>query len=133
MTEGKHMMELIKGLVAAATLLTAAMPGSVWAQNNGGVETETHLIIRFEAEPAKLAEFSAIMMSVEDDMQTEPGFVSALVYQNADDPSVFTLIEKWESRKAHEDHFDRIVASGAWEHILGLLRRDPQLGYFAEL
>ena len=91
---------------------------------------QTHLIIRFEARQENLAEFSAIMDGVETGMQQEPGFVSATVYQHADDPTVFTLLELWETRALHEEHYDRIVASGDWAHIKSLLRSEPQMGYF---
>lgn len=90
----------------------------------------THLIIRFEAKPENLTEFSAIMDGVEAAMQQEPGFVSATVYQHSDDRTVFTLVELWETRALHEEHYDKIVASGDWGHIKSLLRSEPQMGYF---
>ena len=114
-------------------LAVAAASGSTLAQANGDNTMNTYLVIRFEADDAKLDEFSAIMRSVDTDMQTEPGFVSATVYQDIDDPRVFTLVELWESRKSHEEHFEKIVESGAWEHILSLLRKKPKMGYTERL
>ena len=89
-----------------------------------------YLIIRFEANTDNLAEFAAIMEGVESAMQEEPGFLSATVYQEADDETVFTLIELWQTRALHEEHYDRIVESGDWGHIKSLLRSEPQMGYF---
>lgn len=113
-----------------ATASQASEPSAV-AQRDA--EADVQLIIRFEAAHASLVEFTSIMNGVEKGMQGEPGFRSALIFQNVDDPCVLTLVEHWQSRKSHEDHFDRIVASGAWAHILSLLRKEPDLGYFSRL
>ncbi len=90
---------------------------------------DVHLIIRFDAKSEYLLEFAGIMKTVEVDMADEPGFRSANVYQDIDDPNKFTLIEVWASRGAHEMHFAEIVASGVWQHILSLQQSPPVMGY----
>ena len=80
-----------------------------------------------------LDEFDEIMRDVPDNMVTEPGFISARVYVNSDDPNSYVLTEVWASRQLHTAHFDRIVASGDWAHIKSLVRNDPVPTYFDEI
>ena len=114
-------------VVALALSLVFQMAAGQRAMN---ADATTHLLIRFEAKQEHLAEFAAIMRTVERDMAAEPGFESAVVYQDSDDPRVFMLVEVWQSRRSHEAHFERIVASGDWANILAMLRSDPVMGYF---
>ncbi len=79
---------------------------------------ETYLIIVFHVANDRLDDFLPIMTGINEGMAGEEGFESAVVYRNADDPRLFTLIEKWESRELHRDHYDRIVESGDWANIL---------------
>ena len=95
-------------------------------------EQQVTLRIHFEASDEGLEEFSDIMRGVAEAMQTEPGFVSALVYNDVDDPSTFVLAEVWETKRDHLEHFYRIVASGDWAHINSLLTSEPEMGYFVE-
>lgn len=95
-------------------------------------EQRITLLIHFEASDEGLEEFSEIMRGVSEAMQTEPGFVSAVVYNNVDDPNTIVLAEVWETKRDHLKHFDRIVASGDWAHINSLLTSEPEMGYFVE-
>ena len=90
------------------------------------------LIIDFEATDVGLAEFDEIMLGVPEGMRAEPGFISATIYRDIDRPNSYVLTELWASRALHQEHFDRIVASGDWEHINGLLKSAPKMGYFSE-
>ena len=93
-------------------------------------EERVTLLIHFEASDEGLEEFSVIMGGVSEAMQTEPGFVSAVVYNSVDDPNTIVLAEVWETKRDHLEHFDRIVASGDWAHINSLLTSEPDMGYF---
>ena len=95
-------------------------------------EPRVTLLILFEASDEGLEEFSEIMRGVSEAMQSEPGFVSAVVYNNVDDPNTIVLAEVWETKRDHLEHFDRIVASGGWAHINSLLTSEPEMGYFVE-
>ena len=95
-------------------------------------EQRVTLLIHFEASDEGLEEFSEIMRGVSEAMQSEPGFVSAVVYNNVDDPNTIVLAEVWETKRDHLEHFDRIVASGDWAHINSLLTSEPEMGYFVE-
>lgn len=93
-------------------------------------EAPVTLVINFEASDKGLAEFSEIMAGVSDAMASEPGFISAIVYRNVDQPNVFLLQEVWASKNLHGEHYDRIVASGDWAHIKSLLKAEPIMGYY---
>lgn len=112
-----------------ATLLVACTTAAPIVNTQ---EQRVTLLIQFEASDEGLKEFSEIMRGVSEAMQTEPGFVSALVYNDVDDPNTFVLAEVWETKRDHLEHFDRIVASGDWAHINRLLASEPEMGYFVE-
>jgi quinol monooxygenase YgiN len=98
----------------------------------GPLEPPVTLIINFEATDAGLAEFDEIMLGVPEGMRAEPGFISAKIYRNIESPSSYVLTEVWASQTLHEEHFDRIVASGDWEHINSLLKSAPKMGYYSD-
>ncbi len=93
-------------------------------------DSHVTLIINFEASDKGLAEFSGIMAGVSEAMTSEPGFVSAIVYRNVERPNAFVLQEVWASKELHGEHYDRIVASGDWDHIKSLLKVEPVMGYY---
>ena len=88
-----------------------------------------YLIINFDVRPEKQAEFEEIMQGVSVSMQSEDGFEEAFVFLDGDNPNRFTLIERWTSRSLHHEHYERIVKSGDWAHILSLLKAEPELSY----
>jgi len=90
------------------------------------------LIIDFVATDVGLAEFDEIMLGVPEGMRAEPGFISATIYRDIDKTNSYVLTELWASRALHQEHFDRIVASGDWEHINSLLKSAPKMRYFSE-
>lgn len=112
---------LCGGLSACASLLNPEPP-----------EQPVTLIINFEATDVGLAEFDDIMLGVPEGMRAEPGFISASIYRDLETPNRYVLTELWASRVMHEEHFDRIVASGDWEHINSLLESAPKMGYYSE-
>jgi len=116
-------------IAIVATLLVACTTAVPHANTQ---EERVTLLIHFEASDEGLEEFSEIMRGVSEAMQTEPGFVSAVVYNNVDDPNTIVLAEVWETKRDHLEHFDRIVASGDWAHINSLLMSTPEMGYFVE-
>ena len=122
----------IRALFATAAIVCLGLVGihgTTSAQEAAKAEDGVQLIIRFHSKREHLSEFTDIMRGVETAMRKEKGFVSAIVYQDYDDPRAFTLIEEWGSRQLHEEHFERIVESGDWAHILGLLTTEPVMSY----
>lgn len=96
-----------------------------------GPETEDaiHLIIRFNVAEDSLDDFLAIMKDINGLLAGEEGFINAVVYRNADDPLAFTLVEAWATRHHHEEHFQRIDASGDWAEIVAMLTNYPAMSY----
>ena len=117
----KHLLAILSLVVLTAC---ANKPATL------GAEMPVTLIINFQASDEGLSEFSGIMAGVSEAMTSEPGFVSAIVYQNVDRPNAFVLQEVWTSKKSHREHYDRIVASGDWAHINSLLDAEPVMGYY---
>lgn len=93
------------------------------------IDESVYLIINFDVHPDKQTEFEEVMRGVSASMQSEDGFEEAFVFLDGDNPSRFTLIERWTSRSLHRQHYERIVKSGGWAHILSLLKAEPELNY----
>lgn len=129
------MQKLRRRIVGRISLILAFLVGTSFpisfeaaaadVSNDGGV----YLIIHFRPQVIHLEAFAEIMAGVEKAMASEPGFQTAQVYQGARDELEFILIERWQSIELHQEHYDRIVESGDWAHILTLLTEEPTMTY----
>lgn len=116
----------IRILIVTFLLSIAAGEKTVMAsEENTGV----YLIINFDVRPEKQTEFEGIMRGVSAAMQSEAGFEEAFVFLDGDLPNKFVLIERWQSKALHRAHYDRIVQSGDWAHILSMLKAEPSMSY----
>lgn len=113
-----------------AMFILAAMTACFSSPSMAQEGSPVTLVINFEASDEGHPEFAGIMAGVSEAMTSEPGFISAVVYQNVDNPNAYVLQEVWASKKLHGEHFDRIVESGDWAHIKSLLRSEPLMGYY---
>ncbi|ARU55685.1 MAG: antibiotic biosynthesis monooxygenase [Pseudomonadales bacterium] len=93
-------------------------------------ETKMNVIITFNVKEDKLASFRQIMDDVKINLPSVEGCDTVTIYNDAEDPKVFTLVETWNSREAHKKHIDGVVASGTWETIAQHLQSDPVSSYF---
>lgn len=118
-------------------VITAMASVGFHADSHAATATEraetAYLIIDFHVAEDRLDDFLPIMTGINAGMAGEEGFVNAIVYRNIDDPLAFTLVEEWESRALHRAHYDRIVESGDWANILGMLTEEPTLRYTSKL
>ena len=89
----------------------------------------TFLKIEFTVKSAHRSAFMDIMQGLNSGMQSEKGFLNAEVYVDQDNQDHITLIEKWETRDLHKQHYDHIVANGSWAGILEMLTGDPAMTY----
>lgn len=92
-------------------------------------ENPAYLVILFDVQTERLKEFTEIMAGVKGAMQSEEGFEDAFVLQDMDEPNQFVLVERWQSKHLHMEHFDRIVKSGEWESIGNMLSSSPVMKY----
>lgn len=119
----KHITRIFVGF----GLLLAGVLGGTTVQSieNG----PAYLVIKFDVRAERLEEFTSLMMGVKQAMKTEEGFEDAFVLRGMEAPHQFVLIERWESKALHQEHFDRIVASGDWRNIRAMLNKEPMMQY----
>lgn len=114
-------------ILVGACLFLVFIGGVVMAQDVD--EKPVYLIIQFEVRAERLEEFTRIMSGVKQAMTTESGFEDAHVLTGIDAPNQFILIERWQSKALHLEHFDRIVASGDWKNLREMLSSAPVMQY----
>ncbi len=126
------MEKLLAAFLASALVSLSACAQETPAPGAGGnrsVENATHLITRFQVAEENLDAFLDLMTNINAAMASEEGFIAAEVYRNSDDPLAFTLIEGWETRALHDEHFQRIYASGDWAALVAMLTKYPEMSY----
>jgi len=129
------MKEFYRRIGGKVGLMLAFLIGSSFPVNHDASATDipndtgVYLIIHFKPQSIHLEAFAEIMVGVEKAMASEPGFQTAQVYQGTQGELEFILIERWRSIALHREHYDRIVASGDWAHILTLLTEEPTMIY----
>lgn len=95
--------------------------------------SETKFIITFEARPDTAASLGRMLVQARQDLLRATGCRGARLFSADDSPCVFTLMEDWESKSAHQAHVATLVASGAWEKIASQLANEPTSRYVSEL
>lgn len=91
-----------------------------------------NVIITFDVKEEKLDSFRGIMSDVKSSLPQVDGCSSVTVYNDVENPAVFTLVESWDSQQAHQSHIDSVVQSGDWDFIASHLKADPVSSYFQE-
>ena len=87
-------------------------------------------IIKFKTKSDKQADFHDIMSNVKSELPKVKGCIGVVIHQNSQDESSYVVVEKWESKKLHEMHVERLVSSGVWDNIVGHLSEGPAGDYF---
>ena len=86
----------------------------------------SHVVsVTFKPKPAHQSDFAALMQSVKQDLPQVEGCKSVRVLTTQDEAATFTLIEDWDSVEKHASHIEKVVASGVWADIEGMLAEPP--------
>lgn len=92
-----------------------------------------NVIITFKSKPEKLAAFVKILNGVKNDLPKVEGCKAVQIFNDINEPGVFTLVETWDSEGMHKKHIEGVMASGGWGHIASHLASDPISSYFKVL
>lgn len=91
------------------------------------------VVVSFRVKDSEVDPFRETMRSVKTSLPQVSGCHGVRIFQGVDDPSLFTLIESWESKQTHRAHIALLLASGQWSQILGYLAAEPVTNYVQEL
>jgi quinol monooxygenase YgiN len=116
-----------------AVFLTVPISASVYEEENQEKNMQVNVIITFNVKPDKLDSFLGIMGGVKSNQPNIKGWSSVKIYNDIEKPTIFTLIELWDSKEQHQRHLDGVVESGDWENISSHLISDPVSSYFKRL
>jgi quinol monooxygenase YgiN len=126
-------LHCIAGGRTSACRLTPAERWQLRHSLQGPEMRGTKVIITFEAKPDSATSLGAMLRQAKQDLPQVEGCNGARLLAAEDNPCVFTLVEEWESKSAHQAHIDRVVASGAWTQIASHLASEPISHYVNEL
>ncbi len=88
--------------------------------------TIEHIVtVTFKSKPEHLEAFTGVMKTVSSELPSVDGCKAVRVMTHQDDPSVFMLIEDWESSDKHAVHINRLVESGEWAGLEQMLAVPP--------
>jgi len=88
--------------------------------------TEEHIVtVTFKPKSEHLEAFAGAMKTVSSELPSVDGCKAVRVMTHQDDPSVFMLIEDWESSDKHAAHINRLVESGEWAGLEQMLTVPP--------
>lgn len=88
--------------------------------------TKDHIVmVTFKPKPLHLEAFAGAMQPVKIELPCVDGCKAVRVMTHQDDPSVFMLIEDWESSDKHAVHINRLVDSGEWAGLEQMLAVPP--------
>ena len=91
------------------------------------------VIVTFDVQPQSLSAFRNLLAQVRSELPSVPGCAAVRTLQSAASPTVFTLIEDWNSEHAHRRHHEQLQRSGAWDGIARHLSRPPESHYDVDL
>jgi len=118
---------------AKSVVFVAALMASLISHADNTQENKPmNVIITFDVKESKLDSFRDIMSDVKSNLPQVAGCNWVTVYNDVENPAVFTLVESWDSQQAHQSHIESVVQSGDWEFIAGHLKTDPVSSYFQE-
>lgn len=93
-----------------------------------------YVIFTCKSKPEKLVALTTILNQAKRDFPNNvEGCEAFRIFNDANDPCTFTLVETWASEGAHKKNIESMVSSGVWSHIASHLACDPTSSYFKEL
>lgn len=100
---------------------------------NGGTMSEFVLIGKMKAKTGCEALLEDVLKELSIGTHTEPGCIFYMLHRDAEDPSIFVLIEGWASKEALEVHFKSPHFLQQFPRISSLISGDPELTYLTPL
>ena len=90
------------------------------------------LIVTLVARPDSVAEIAKVLEEVKDYLPKLDGCESVRICRGLDDPALFTLIESWTSRDAHDRYQRGVAEAGGWGHFTRLLAKEQISIYYTD-
>lgn len=91
------------------------------------------VIVNFNVKSTMLAEFAGLMKSVKTDLPNVEGCQGVSIYKCLSSANMFTLVEKWETKKHHQNHLAGLSEDGTWEFISNHLAEAPESDYYVQV
>ena len=90
------------------------------------------LLVTLVARPESIAEIARTLEEVKSYLPKVDGCESVRICRGLDDPALFTLIESWSSRAAHETYQRGVAEAGGWGHFTRHLVGDAVSVYYED-
>ena len=78
----------------------------------------------------RLDQARAVMANIVEVGRTEPGILRYTFYPDPVDPLRFFLFEEWETKEAHDDHFNGDFMQAAAPGLFECFAEPPEVNYY---
>ena len=90
----------------------------------------TTVLLEIKAKPGTGADMVATFKSILGDTRAYDGCQGVEAFQNADDPDVVVLIERWDSRAHYEKYLGWRQETGLVDKLVAAAAEPPSIRYF---
>lgn len=91
------------------------------------------VVAKAKAKPGSEKELLRALEAVVGPTRQEKGCVSYVLHRGAEDPTLFMFIEKWESREALKEHFNKPYVQALFMNLPALIAGAPEILTLQEL
>ena len=90
------------------------------------------VVAKARAKPGSEEELKKQLEAIIEPTRSEKGCLSYVLHRGADDPHLFVIIEKWESREALKQHMTKPYILGLFLSLPGLVAGQPEISVLEE-
>jgi quinol monooxygenase YgiN len=91
------------------------------------------VVVELPAQPERTEEMTAFIGSIISGTREFAGCQAIGMFRNEDDPNEVVLIERWETRSAHEAYLAWRTERGDFPTVIEMLAGPPSIRYFDDL
>ena len=89
------------------------------------------VVAKFLIKTNRIEEMKAVCSDLIDETRKENGNISYELYQDVNNPEIFTFIEEWESQEALDQHMQTDHFKKAEVHFENFAAKDPEVNIYS--
>lgn len=89
------------------------------------------VVAKFVIKSDRIEEMKSVCSDLIDETRKENGNISYELYQDVNNPEIFSFIEEWESQEALEKHMQTDHFKKAEVHFGNFSAKDPEINIYS--